>query len=134
MRRSGKGTDWIVDWNHLGRIKAGAVKRILRSSGSSRRVRRGGRRSRFVTPFLLCASFFLLFSTPDDYVKCTDPFPNELLDFLGLMEIPKKGLFLCSHAMRYAPCAMLFSEKDGKPSSFLTMTENFSVNRFFFGP
>jgi len=52
----------------------------------------GGHHPRLVTPFLLCASFFLLFFTADDYVECTDLFPNEALDCLGLMEIPLEDL------------------------------------------
>ena len=52
----------------------------------------GGHRPHFVTPFLLCASFFLLFFTTDDYVECTDLFPDEVLDCLGLMEIPLEDL------------------------------------------
>ena len=50
----------------------------------------GGRRSRLVTLLLLCSSCFLLCLTADDYVECTDPLPDEVLDILGLIRIPVK--------------------------------------------
>ncbi len=49
-----------------------------------------GRPSCLVTLFLLCSSCFLLSVTVDDYVECTDPLPDEVLDVLGLVEIPVK--------------------------------------------
>jgi len=52
----------------------------------------GGRRSCLVTLFLLCSLFTLLPFTADDYADCTDPFPDELLDILGLIERPVNGI------------------------------------------
>ena len=54
----------------------------------------GGRRSRLVTLLLLCSSCFLLSVTADGYVECTDPLPDEVLDILGLIEIPVKDLII----------------------------------------
>jgi hypothetical protein len=65
------------------------VEKILRSS---RHVRMRGRPSCLVTLFLLCSSCFFLSVTADDYVECTDPLPDEVLDILGLVEIPVKDL------------------------------------------
>ena len=61
------------------------MKRTLRSS---RRVRRGERCSFPMVLSLLCTLFSVLPLTADDYVECTNPFPDELLDIFGLMERP----------------------------------------------
>jgi hypothetical protein len=39
---------------------------------------------------LLFSSCFLLSVTADDYVECNDPFPDAVLDLLGLVQIPVK--------------------------------------------
>jgi hypothetical protein len=49
-----------------------------------------GRPSCLVTLFLLFSSCFLLSVTADDYVECNDPFPDAVLDLLGLVQIPVK--------------------------------------------
>ena len=52
----------------------------------------GGRRSCLVTLFLLCSLFTLLPFTADDYVECTDPVPDELLEMFGVIERPVNGI------------------------------------------
>jgi hypothetical protein len=63
----------------------------------------GGRRSCLVTLFLLCSLFSLLPFTADDYVDCTDPFPDELLDILGLIERPVNGIPIPHVSLEFIP-------------------------------
>ena len=92
------------------------MKKILRSS---RRMRAGGSLSCLATLFLLCGSFFLLPLTADDYVECTDPFPDELLDIFGLIERPVNNLVI---AFPYAMCVFLESENHPNSGSLLPIS------------
>ncbi len=67
------------------------MKKILRSS---RHVGMRGRPSCLVTLFLLCSSCLLLSVTANDFVECTDPLPDEVLDILGLIQIQLKDLVI----------------------------------------
>ena len=65
------------------------------------------KKSRFVTLFLLCGLSSLLPLTANDYLECTDPFPDELLDIFGLIERPVNDLVI---AFLYTICVFLKSK------------------------
>ena len=68
----------------------------------------------FVTLFLLCGLFSFLPLSADDYLECTDPFPDELLDIFAMIERPVNDLVI---GFLYAICIFLKSKSHRNPGS-----------------